>query len=127
MAVHEMLAAITGIEEFQLDKGEGTKLGEAIQRVLKLQPRFLSPERLAYVHLATTIGTIYGPRAIAWRLRTQAERKSRPKDNLKTMPARPAAAPGQTAAPGQAGQATGTAGLSPDLMQVAWTEPVTED
>ena len=47
-----------------LEPDEVKKLAASIDRVRKLYPMNLNPKMLAWLHLATTAGTIYGPRLL---------------------------------------------------------------
>jgi hypothetical protein len=64
---HYMLAKMCDSELLELDQDEAAKLGEAIARVNKLYSnRALSPKTVAWFKLLTALGTVYGPRAVAY-------------------------------------------------------------
>jgi hypothetical protein len=127
LSTHQMLAAITGIEEIGMDdKKEADKLGKAISHALKFHPAGISPERLAYVNLACVVGEIYGSRALAYRMRKLEERKNRPRPAATPIrQTAPVAPPPQAQARTQSGPTpTGTYGaLSPDQI---WSQPAEE-
>jgi hypothetical protein len=98
VSVHGMMALLTGIPECDLEKNEGAKLAEAIKGALKYHTSLgISPQVLAYIHLASTAGGIYGTRVIAYRLRKTDERK---KSGNVTPINRPAPAMQPVASPG---------------------------
>lgn len=112
---HSMLAAISGIEELELEKKEADKLTEALRNALKFHPAGISPEKLAYINLTFAIGEIYGSRAMAYRVRKMAEKAKQPKPAPPVPINRPAAQTAQS-------QATNAS-----VMQQLWYEPASGD
>ena len=114
---HTMLSALTGVDEFELEKKEGEKLSDALRKALQFHPAGISPEKLAYINLTFVLCEIYGTRAMAFRLRKMAERAKQPKP----APPTPINRGGQTVpaqAPAPPAQAAG---------QSPWYEPAMGD
>lgn len=80
-----MLAALLH-EDMALETEEAKKLAESLDRVRRLYPMNFDPKLMAWFHLATTMGGIYGPR-IFIMLNAQ-KKKAGPK--LVPMPEQPA-------------------------------------
>jgi len=78
LSIHLMAASIVQVKELELDEKEAQRLSAAINRVNVLYGGFILPEKqLAWINLAVTMGHVYGPRAMAYKLRmkTEAEEK----------------------------------------------------
>lgn len=78
-SIHLMLAALTGIPEFELDKDEARKLGDAGKELGKYYVPEINPKWVAFANLGAVAGFIYGPRAVAYRTRRNAEKERKPK------------------------------------------------
>lgn len=75
-SMHLMLAKITSIEEFQLDKDESKQLAEAIDEVNSLYDfSVIPPKAMAWINLCTVAGTVYGPRFMAHSLKPKGEKR----------------------------------------------------
>ena len=102
LQAHSMLAALTSVQELELDRKEADKLTAALKNALKFHPAGISPEKMAYINLGLVAVEIYGTRALAYRMRTSVERANRrPPTPIAPRPAAPGspAAPGAPAAP----------------------------
>jgi hypothetical protein len=85
---HMMLAALTAVKEFELEKKEAQDLSDAIKQVLKFHPIGLNPKYFAYANLAFICATVYGTRMLAFSIRKDTEKASKPKVvAIKTPPA----------------------------------------
>lgn len=79
MGLSFMGAAIAQIPELELAETEAAKLGKAVNRLNELYgDRVLPPKVAAWLHLGITVGTLYGPRAMAYHLRTKNEKGKPP-------------------------------------------------
>jgi len=78
LSVHAMLAGITSVPEFELDKDESQKLGDAIKNVGQYYGAVFDPKKVAIFHLAMVAGGIYGTRIFAVRNRLAVERAAKP-------------------------------------------------
>jgi hypothetical protein len=79
LSTHMMLAAITKVEELELDQNEAKRLGEAVARINKLYGGFVFSEKtMAWINLGMAGCSIYGPRAIAYSARMKKEREKKP-------------------------------------------------
>lgn len=77
--VHVGLASSTGAPEFMIEKAEGDLLAKATVNVLDQFDIKPDPKTQAIFGLIIAAGTVYGPRAIAFRIRTADEAKSKNK------------------------------------------------
>ena len=74
MSAHIMLASLTKVDEFVLDKEEAERLAAAIAKVnAEYGGMVLPPKAAAWIHLAMAGGSIYGPRLFAYKLRMKNE------------------------------------------------------
>lgn len=79
-----MCAAITKTPELELEEAEAKRLGEAVARVNACYGNFIFTEKqMAWFNLVMAGGSIYGPRFVAYNLRTRKERE----EKTITMPA----------------------------------------
>ncbi len=70
-----MLAAITKVEELELDQNEAKRLAEAVTRVNKLYGGFvLSEKTMAWINLGMAGCTVYGPRMVAYSARNKKDK-----------------------------------------------------
>lgn len=109
---HSMLAALTGVQELDIEVKEGQKLADCLKAALKFHNALISPEKLAYINLSFAVCEIYGTRALAYRMRKAEERKRMPQKMPTPIRQTPAPAP---APPTQAAAAPET-----------WFQPVVE-
>ncbi len=86
------------VEELALETDEAEKLAKAIEDLAKFYPVAIDPKKLAWANLGITAAQIYGLRIMAYRLRVQNEKASRPQQP-KPAPAPVTAMPKQTAQP----------------------------
>jgi hypothetical protein len=77
-SVHVMLAEMTKVREFEVDKDECEKLAEAIAGVSKYYVTAFDPKRVAWLNLAVIAGGIYGTRIFAYRNRKELEKRFQP-------------------------------------------------
>lgn len=82
MSTHLMLAAMLDSADFALEPDEAKKLAESLDRVKRLYPMNFNPKIMAWMHLATTAGGIYGPRVFL----LLAAKKPKPGPKLVPMP-----------------------------------------
>jgi hypothetical protein len=79
LSIHAIVAL--KVPEAAINEEEAHKLAEATAKVAShygTQLAIMSPKMQAWVELATVAGYhVYGPRIIAWRVRTAAERAER--------------------------------------------------
>jgi hypothetical protein len=77
--IHLMGSSMLNAEEFSLTAEESETLAEATTRVSQLYDIAIMGEKTAaWIGLAFTAGTIYGPRALALRARQRTEAKEKP-------------------------------------------------
>lgn len=75
-----MGSAFTGIPELQLDQDEAKQLSDAISRVNEHYGGIVLPEKyIVWGQFLMALGTVYGPRAVAFSTRLKQEAKSQPK------------------------------------------------
>lgn len=82
-----MGAQILKVESLEIDKDEAKKLSDAIQEVNKFYNIPLDPKKVAMVNLMVAMGTVYGPRIMAARIKKKISEAENP-------PAKPQAKPG---------------------------------
>lgn len=73
-SIHAVAAAITKTPELELDESESKKLAKSIEGVTDQYKLTLDPKVAAYIDLVSTVGMIYGPRAVSIYVRRKAER-----------------------------------------------------
>lgn len=77
-----MLASLTKVDEFKLDKEEAKELGDAIARVnSEFGGIVVSPKTAACVNLVMVGGAVYGTRLIAYNQRLKNESAARRASN----------------------------------------------
>lgn len=75
--VHQMCAALLKVPELALDEAEAKRLNDAAVEVMRHYTDVsLPPEIVAWFNLAMVGGIIYGPRYIAYSVRTKREREN---------------------------------------------------
>lgn len=78
-SLHTMAAAFTKIPELELDEAESKKIGDAVSKVNELYGGIILSEKTqAWINLTFAVGAVYGPRAIAYKMRTANEAKKKP-------------------------------------------------
>lgn len=86
-SVHYMLAQMCNSELLELDEDEAKKIGTAVARVNKHYTlRGISPKQMAWLNLLTALGTVYGPRAVAFAKQSHANKN---KEKVTVMPPTP--------------------------------------
>lgn len=76
LSLHMMVSSVTRIEELELSAEEAEQLAVAISRVNELYDGYVIPEKaMAWINLAMAMGTVYGPRVIAYNIRRKREPK----------------------------------------------------
>lgn len=103
IGIHSMGAALTGMEELEIDDAEAKKLADATTELGKIYGHSISPKTLAWTNFAAACGVVYGPRIIAYRERVKQEAAKRtPKSTPGPIPVnntRQAPPPTQAAPP----------------------------
>lgn len=95
IGLHDMAAAIFGIEELMLTDAEGKEYSDAVMEVSKYYVPSIDPKTVAFANLIVCMGGIYTTRIMAYRVRAEKERRA----NLRVMPgAQPQPQPQQPAA-----------------------------
>lgn len=74
LGIHDTLAALTKIEEFELSKDEAKSYGDAITNVAKHYNTAFDPKKVAIFELVCIMGGIYSTRYMAYSARTKGER-----------------------------------------------------
>lgn len=78
-SLHMMGAALTGIEELNLDESEAKKLSDAIGKVNAYYGGMVLPENImVWTQFVIAMGTVYGPRAVAYSMRLKREHAQGP-------------------------------------------------
>lgn len=74
---HNMLAAMTKVEELQMEEKEAKTIAEAIVNVAECYDHVpgMSENAAAWTNLAMCLGMAYVPRVAAFRARTKTEAK----------------------------------------------------
>lgn len=76
-SLHVMAAALTKVEELALTEQEAEQLAVAIARVNEVYGNVVLPEKVVvWINLAMAMGTVYGPRFIAYNIRKKKEPKT---------------------------------------------------
>ena len=88
IGIHSMGAALTGIEELELDDEEAKKLADATQELGNIYGHSISPKTMAWTNFAAACGVVYGPRIIAYRERIKQEKAKNP-----ALPTKPGPVP----------------------------------
>jgi hypothetical protein len=79
LGIHTMCAMLTGIPELELEEEEAAKLAKAVARVNNYYGGMVIPEKYAvWGNFAVALGTVYGPRAITYRMRMKQEAQGKP-------------------------------------------------
>lgn len=127
MSLHQMGAAIVGIEELKLDETEADAMADAIKTLSKHYPTHINPKALAWLNFGAVAIGIYGTRFEAYRMRMKKERETRPK----IVPIQKQAQPKANGAPHVPTAATdnpaSTTQSSLTTPSQIWYEPATED
>lgn len=77
LSLHLMVSTVTRIEELELSAEEAEQLAVAISRVNELYDGYVIPEKaMAWINLVMAMGTVYGPRMIAYNIRRKREPKT---------------------------------------------------
>lgn len=76
-SIHTMLAAMTSVPEWQLDKSEARMLAEASASVAAHYDVSASAKTIAWTNLIMVAGTVYGTRIIAIRARNKKDKPPR--------------------------------------------------
>jgi hypothetical protein len=80
LSMHMLAANITGIAEVELDEKEAKTLAEAVNRIEALyEVPVLSEKQLAWLNLCMVLGTVYGTRYVAYKVRRRKEKEKQPK------------------------------------------------
>lgn len=77
--MHQMLASMTGVAEFELDTDEAKKLGRGIQNVARHYDIPATQKTIDWTNLAMIVAGVYGTRIMAYRMRVAATRNARDK------------------------------------------------
>lgn len=78
LSLHMMGAAILKVPELEIDATEAKRLGDAVSRVNELYGGImLSEKQAAWINLTFALGQVYGPRAVALKMRMSTEEKSK--------------------------------------------------
>jgi hypothetical protein len=87
-SLHIGVSSLTGIDELKIDKEESALMSEALAEVASHYNVAVDPKVLAWLGFAGVMGTIYGPRIGAWKMRRSAEKKGTPvrASNVVPMP-----------------------------------------
>ncbi len=85
--MHDMLAMLTEVKEFELEPDEAKKLGAAMARVQKLYGKYVIPEKwAAWGGLGMAAVGVYGPRIAAYRLRMENEKAEKKGQVIDAIP-----------------------------------------
>lgn len=104
---------MTGVEELEIDEGEGEKLATSAAAVLAHYPNtVISPKTVDIMTLMMALGSVYGPRAIAFRNRRAEERSNRQRPAQVMV--QPAPTPAAPAGVKKVDPASGAVGHAPD-------------
>jgi hypothetical protein len=76
--------SLLSVPELELDRDEAKKLSAAVARVAELHAVEIDPKKVAYFNLFAVAGSIYGPRIMAYRIRSKSEAKQRGPQPVKT-------------------------------------------
>lgn len=82
IGLHDMAAAIFGIEELMLTDPEAKEYSDAVMEVSKYYVPSIDPKKVAIANLIACMGGIYTTRIMAYRVRAEKERRA----NLRVMP-----------------------------------------
>jgi hypothetical protein len=94
-----MLAAFTNVKELGISELEAKTMAENIAEIQKHYDAVLDPKAEAWMNLAMTLATVYGPRIYVWNERKKQETKTLANKlqgiapDEKTAPAKPQALP----------------------------------
>lgn len=72
-----MLAAATGVAEFEIEDAEAKRMADAAKRVADLYDTVVSEKTLAWSNLGAAAAMVYGTRIFAYRARRTAENAER--------------------------------------------------
>lgn len=76
VGLHYMGAVMFEVKELEIEEDEAKKLAASISKVSELYGGVVLPEKVvALANLAIAVGTVYGPRYVAYNQRVKAERK----------------------------------------------------
>lgn len=76
--MHLTLAKFTGIDELEIDNEESKLLSEATVEIASHYNVAIDPKTMAWIGFAGVLGTVYGPRIGAYKLRKAMEAKPTP-------------------------------------------------
>lgn len=116
LTVHSVLAALTRIQELELEEEEARKLANASKEVLKHYPLGLSDKNLAWVNLAVVACGIYGTRLMAFSMRKAAEKRAR----IVTLPGGPMGPAEAPHGPTVSAKPNGVPNIRLDDLTPAW-------
>lgn len=76
IGIHTILHAITKVPELEMSQEEASSVAAATEKVMAFYPdvRPKGGETVAWINLAMVIGTVYGQRAVAFKMRKDLER-----------------------------------------------------
>lgn len=76
IGIHTILHAITKVPELEMSQEEAASVAAATEKVMAFYPdvRPKGGETVAWINLAMVIGTVYGQRAVAFKMRKDLER-----------------------------------------------------
>lgn len=86
-----MLSGFTGIEELSIDREESRAIAEAALEVQSHYNMVADPKIVAWIGLAMALGSVYGPRVGAYKLRKKMERATKTGGEVRQQAAQPAA------------------------------------
>jgi hypothetical protein len=70
-----MGAGFLKIEELQIDEAEAKHLADAVAEVAKHYNVAVDPRTQAWANLCFAMGAVYGPRIVAYRIRTSKQKQ----------------------------------------------------
>lgn len=125
MSLHQMGAAIVGIEELKLDESEADAMADAIKTLSKHYPTHINPKALAWLNFGAVAIGIYGTRFEAYRMRMKKERETKPRIvPIKPQQSKANGAPHVPTAATDNPASTPGSSLTPSQI---WYEPASED
>lgn len=90
--MHSIASALTKVEEIALEKSEANQLAQALAAVNVHYQTAIDPKLVAWMGVVAVAGQVYGPRVLAYRLRSATEKASKPAPTPRVVQA-PAPAP----------------------------------
>ncbi len=77
LGIHSIASSLTKVEEIALDKSEANQLAQALAAVNVHYQKTVDPKLIAWMGVVAVAGQVYGPRVLAYRLRTADEKAKR--------------------------------------------------